>query len=303
MIEGMADCSFTWIVSLDEADITLQHFIRKRLGDQYSLKQIKKCLENNSCEVNGRKERFASIRLAPFDQIVFHGVNQQLPDSSVPDFDKKRVLYVDDAVLIYDKPPGVVCEEKGIVSLLKKAYPSLFLVHRLDKDTSGALVFARSKMAYDSLLRLFRERAVSKEYLAFVDRIPSTKKGNIEFPMAKLHDFSGKTLWGVDLKGKHGMKALTGWELLESGNGFALLLCKPLTGRTHQIRVHLNAIGHPILGDTLYGKCYSCTFVPKRLMLHAWKLSFPHPLKPGKIIQVMAPIPEDMIEIKKLCKR
>jgi 23S rRNA-/tRNA-specific pseudouridylate synthase len=146
--------------------------------------------------------------------------------------------------------------------------------------------------------RLFRQHHVSKEYVTIVDGVPNDKKGMIDFPMVPIHRQEGQTRWGVDKLKKSGAKAITNWEVMHRGKDCAMIICRPITGRTHQLRVHLSAIGHPILGDPLYGKRYRCAFVPKRLMLHAWKLSFPHPMNEGKRVDVEAPLPEDIVNAK-----
>lgn len=285
-----------WIVGIGEEGINLQHFIHHKLEGRYSLKQIKKALEKSFCEVNGRREHFASFRLASGDKVALHEGCFDKGLSQTIGFDLSRILYEDEYLLVYNKPPGIVTEEGGLFDLLKTHAPTLALIHRLDKETSGAVIFAKNPLAREGLLKSFKQRNVTKQYLAIVDGMPAKTSGSVDLYLAKSHSYQGQTLWSTSTQKKESLPALTHWTLRSRGTKSSLLLCEPITGRTHQIRVHLHAIGHPILGDALYGRRYQCTAVPPRLMLHAWKLVFPHPID-GSMVQIEAPVPADFRQI------
>lgn len=269
-----------------EDQMKLLDFVATKLSA--SKKQIKRFIETNHCLINNKMERFANTQVNVGDVVEFHEVV-----ASKPTFQPKHILFEDAYLLIYNKPSGVTTDQKGIVELLKP-HGSFFLTHRLDKDTSGAVILAKSKEIEEKLAEAFLNRLVKKEYLALVDGIPKAKEGLIENTLGKIGGFEGQTLYGkVNQGGKH---AKTTWKLGKYFKKEALLHCYPETGRTHQIRVHLSEIGHPILGDYQYGKAFKSSLRPSRQMLHAYRLSFLHPVT-EEPIKVQAPIPKDFQEM------
>ena len=203
-----------------------------------------------------------------------------------PKINIPKILYQDQELLILDKPAEIASESPQLAEM------GGFLVHRLDKGTSGVLIFAKTKVMRDQMFALFRRHQVEKSYLALVDGVPRQSSGSIENQLGKLHEYQGQTLWGVVEKGLY---ACTEWHLERSGTEAALLRCYPKTGRTHQIRVHLNGIGHPILGDHQYGRRFKCHYRPARVLLHAQSVSFPHPTS-GQQLTIEAPLPTDFQE-------
>lgn len=164
-------------------------------------------------------------------------------------------------------------------------------MHRLDRDTSGVLVFAKNAAAYEFLRKAFHNRDVQKTYLAFVYGVPKERSGVINFDIGRSRkDFR---LRSAQPKAKGRLRdALTRYEVIEETNDYALLTMNPETGRTHQIRVHLKAIHHPIVGDTLYSPNHPHTLGINRLGLHAYSLDVPLPS--GGRILITAPIPSDL---------
>jgi tRNA pseudouridine32 synthase / 23S rRNA pseudouridine746 synthase len=183
-----------------------------------------------------------------------------------------KILFEDESLLVVDKPAGVpVIPERDSKDCLQKdlevAHGRLFVVHRLDKDTSGVILFARTADVHRRLNGLFESRQVEKTYLAWVLGSPQREDGVVN---AALREFgSGRT--GVDPRGK---PASTRWRVKRRAGEKTLLEVQPATGRRHQIRVHLYSLGHPVLGDRLYGESRPVGGAP-RLMLHALELSFP----------------------------
>lgn len=163
------------------------------------------------------------------------------------------------------------------------------IVHRLDKDTSGVMVVAKTDLAQRRLSAAFAERTVHKTYLAVVHGIPDDATGRIEGRIGRSPNHRTKMAIRED-----GRDAATEWRVLERFPRHALLACEPVTGRTHQLRVHLKSIDHPILGDPLYGRGrgHMGEAIAPRLMLHAWRLDVPHP-DDGRRVQVEAPVDED----------
>jgi tRNA pseudouridine32 synthase/23S rRNA pseudouridine746 synthase len=190
-------------------------------------------------------------------------------------------LYVDDALLVVNKPAGLLAvpgrgpdKQDCLAALVTQHYPGACVVHRLDMATSGLMLFARNADMQRRLSRVFALRQIDKNYVALVAGTPPAS-GEITLPIGP--DWPNRPLQKVDpLNGK---PALTRFTRLGSCTQGARLLLEPVSGRTHQLRLHLAAIGHPILGDTLYGGAPA-----ERLMLHAAALDFFHPANGEKLV-------------------
>jgi tRNA pseudouridine32 synthase/23S rRNA pseudouridine746 synthase len=185
-------------------------------------------------------------------------------------------------LLVLNKPHGLLCQPglgpelaDSLITRVQRQWPQAKLVHRLDQGTSGLILVALTPALHRELSRLFAERQVHKRYVADVHGVPGQPQGLIELPLAKRQH--RPPLYGVDPAGK---ACSTRWRLLESQGRCSRLALEPLTGRSHQLRVHLQAIGHPILGDPLYGPVASAIGDPlcSRLHLHAAALQW---LDPG----------------------
>ncbi|HWL72180.1 MAG TPA: RNA pseudouridine synthase [Geminicoccus sp.] len=205
-----------------------------------------------------------------------------------------RVLHRDEMVLVIDKPAGlpVHAGPKGGATLdallpwlaFGKGRPP-GLAHRLDRDTSGCLVLGRTKPALARLGELFARGAVTKTYLALVVDVPGLEDGRIDLPLAKR---SAQRGWWME-PSEQGQVAVTDVRVLARQGGVALVEAQPKTGRTHQIRVHLKALGAPLLGDTIYGPAAAGR--SRRLMLHARAIDLPW--LAGVTIRATAPLPAD----------
>ena len=214
------------------------------------------------------------------------------------------ILYEDADVVAVAKPAGLIThtdgrtKEETAEDWFKEKYkietttpPSSGYVHRLDRDTSGVLVFAKNSVAYEFLRKAFHDREVKKEYLAFVYGVPKKKKGTINFDIGRSR--SNFRLRSAQPKAKGLLRdALTHYETLAETDGYSLMKMTPETGRTHQIRVHLKAIHHPIVGDSLYSPNHPSALGISRLGLHAYMLNLPLPS--GSQILITAPIPSDL---------
>jgi RluA family pseudouridine synthase len=277
----------SWRVSEKDSGLKLVSFLQEQFEGRYSSRKLKHSIENNLCKVNAVVERFASRRLKSGDRVQFDESSIVEVPAQVFEVDKSRILYEDESLLFYDKPAGLSSDESGIALL----FNTYFLVHRLDRGTTGVLVLAKSAGVKEVLIELFREFAVKKVYLALVDGVLEKKRGSIENYLGNVSTDKNQARWDKVPKSK-GKFAKTSWELVQQGPNAALVKCRPETGRTHQIRVHMKILGHPILGDYTYAKKYRCSYHAKRCMLHALTLSFPHPVT-GKQIEVEAPLPED----------
>jgi tRNA pseudouridine32 synthase/23S rRNA pseudouridine746 synthase len=202
------------------------------------------------------------------------------------------ILYADDHLIVADKPSGLLSvpgrgPAKADCAILRAAqfFPDALTVHRLDMATSGLILFARGKEMQRALSALFERGEVEKAYLADVLGAPSPAAGEIDLPL--ITDWPRRPRQMVDpVLGK---PSLTRYETLSSVDGLARLSLTPLTGRSHQLRVHLASIGHPILGDELYAHAQALAARP-RLALHAARLAFAHPAT-GERMAFEAPCP------------
>jgi len=199
------------------------------------------------------------------------------------------ILYEDADIIAVNKPSGVLTTELQF---------GVGYVHRLDRDASGVLVFAKNEKAYDFLRKAFRDREVKKTYFAFVYGVPKNKKGVIDFDIGRSRkDFR---LRSAQPKAKGKLRdAVTRYEVIGEKDGDALLKVNPETGRTHQIRVHLKAIHHPIIGDSLYATHRPAALGISRLGLHASEIDLPLPAgrqgsTSGGRVSIAAPIPPDL---------
>jgi 23S rRNA pseudouridine1911/1915/1917 synthase len=217
------------------------------------------------------------------------------------------VLYEDDAVLVVDKPAGVVVHPGGgrqrgtLASGLINRYPELVgvgtpgrwgLVHRLDKDTSGALLVARTDDAFQTLVEAIRRRRVGRVYTALVEGRLRAPTGTIEAPIGR--DPSRPTRRTLTVTGKYARTHYEVTAVYEESN-VSLLEVRLDTGRTHQIRVHMTSIDHPVVGDVVYGAIRKDLGAP-RTFLHASRLEFAHPVG-GERLEVEAPLPADLIGV------
>lgn len=203
-------------------------------------------------------------------------------------------LYLDDSMLVVDKPSGLLAVpgrgEAGLdnqAARVQAAVADALVVHRLDMSTSGLMLFARGKEMQRRLSHAFAQREVHKEYIAVVDGLVGTEHGEIDLPL--LTDWPNRPKQKVDFA--DGKPALTRYTVLErdAARGTTRVLLEPVTGRSHQLRVHLLALGHPIAGDALYAPPEALAKAP-RLLLHAQSLALPHPVD-GRPMRFHSPAP------------
>ncbi|MEM8987825.1 MAG: pseudouridine synthase [Pseudomonadota bacterium] len=214
-----------------------------------------------------------------------------------PPTEPLRVVHVDADLLVADKPSGLLtvpgkAAEHGdcLEARVQAAYPGAAIVHRLDMDTSGLVVMARTRAAHRHLGQQFEKRRVAKTYIARVWGALSAEAGTVEAPI--LCDWPNRPKQMVDFA--RGRAALTDWrvlqrEVLPGGASVSRVEMFPRTGRSHQLRVHMLSLGHPILGDNFYAHSQAFEAAP-RLQLHAERLGFRHP-KGGEVCAFVSPCP------------
>lgn len=279
-----------WEVSRHEGGQKLIAFLSDRVLPGTSRRYLKRLIEANCCEVDGEKERFASRSLRPGQRVTFE---EGAPEKLVA-FQKVLsidVLYEDESCLVINKPAGVVCDAQDLLRRLSERWPRLSLVHRLDRETTGALLLAKTEACGQALEALFRAREVSKEYLAFLEGVPPESSGVMRDFVGKVSRPGEVLRWGVVERGK-GKEAHTRWERLQVRGHVSLVRCYPTTGRTHQLRVQWQARGCPILGDFHYCRRFQGPYRPERVLLHAAKLSFIHPEQRCQLVIEAAPFPD-----------
>jgi 23S rRNA pseudouridine1911/1915/1917 synthase len=262
-----------------------------------------------SVTVNGKVVTARSHRLELGDDVEVPEVVGKAavvvePDATVP----LTVVYDDADVIVVDKAPGVVVHPGTgnttgtLVNALVHRYPELVgvgepyrpgLVHRLDADTSGLMVVARTAAAYDDLTEQMAVRSIERLYDALVWGTFETPSGRIDAPVGRSRRHPTRMAMAAD-----GRPAMTDYEVVATYRDpveVSLLRCRLHTGRTHQIRVHLSGIGHPVVGDPLYAGVRQSLAVP-RLWLHAAELAFDHPVT-GQRLTFSAPVPDDLASV------
>ena len=198
-----------------------------------------------------------------------------------------QLVHEDETLLVLDKPAGLLSvpgrtEPDCLEARAQERFPGALTVHRLDMATSGLLVMARSKEALAHLGKQFEKRQTEKRYIAVVQGLPEADSGTVDAPLRC--DWPNRPLQMICQE--HGRSAVTHWEVLERTGDRTRLALTPVTGRSHQLRVHLASIGHPILGDEWYGDGGSAP----RLLLHAEALKLRHPVG-GAWVHFHAPVP------------
>jgi 23S rRNA pseudouridine955/2504/2580 synthase len=305
----MTDTTDTVTVSGEDGSVRLDRWFRRHypaLGHG----RLEKLLRTGRIRVDGRRARSSdrvvagqAICLPPFDQMATPAP-QAMRQASPGDEAMLRdaVLHRDNAVIVLNKLPGLAVQGgSGTVRHLDGMLDALRfgsdhrprLVHRLDRDTSGVLVVARTPSAAAFLTRAFRDKTTRKIYWALVVGQPELQQGRIGLGLAKLPGRGGERVRTDPEEGKH---AVTFYSVIDTAGGsVSWLALLPVTGRTHQLRAHCAAIGTPILGDLKYGAAAAyLAGVPgaRQLQLHARALSIPHP--DGTTLRITAPLPSHM---------
>ncbi len=282
---------------------------------QVSLSRVKAgaLIRNGAVLLNGRVVRKPAHLVHPGDTVRVTEGGERASESHITPVNLKlSILYEDEACLVIQKPagiamhpaPGLAKDEPtilhGVAFLFRNQrgkLPALpfsaasVLVHRLDRETTGCLLIAKSPQAHTALQKQFKDRTIRKTYLAAVAGVPAESEAHIDAPIGR--HVSQRTKMSV-MGATHARSAQTTYHVLSATSGAALLACDLHTGRTHQIRVHLSAIGHPVLGDATYTSPMSERIAEEKgihsLSLHAWKLTFRSPAAKKKTT-VVAPLP------------
>lgn len=289
------------VVPSDKAGARLDRFVAEACPD-LSRSYLQKLIEAKSITVDGKAAK-AATRLTP-GAIVRVSIPPPRPATMLEERIPLNIVYEDEDLLVVDKPAGLVVHPAPghpggtLVNALLARYPNLRItdtlrpgiVHRLDKDTSGLMVVARNDRAFASLVDQMKKREVVKEYLVLVHGRLSVDEGVVDAPIGR--DPRHRKMMAVVPGGK---PARTLFRVVERLDSYTLVKARLETGRTHQIRVHFASIGHPVVGDRVYGPRKAEVQIDRQF-LHAHRLSFKLP-GTGRVVDFESPLPADLRQV------
>jgi len=279
-----------------------------------SRERLKALIRSGAVESSGKPLRDPATKVRG-DESFRVAVPEPAPAHNEPQDIPLKIVFEDDHLLVVDKPAGLVVHPAagnfdgtlvnallhhcggGLSGIGGVARPGI--VHRIDKDTSGLLVVAKTDVAHEGLAKQFAAHSVDRRYLAIVTGVPKSSEGIIDAPLA-LSSSNRKNIAIVE--GDRGKRAVTHWKRVEFLSDAALVECRLETGRTHQVRVHMASIGHPLVGDPVYGRSEKThgkilkELQFQRQALHATELGFTHPVTKHRL-SFSSPMPPDMQEL------
>lgn len=304
---------------MDEFRFTVPELMEEERIDKYisgmvdtlSRSYLQKLIKENAVSVNGAPVK-ANYRVKAEDEIVFY-----LPEAVEPDIEPEdialSILYEDEDLLLINKPKGMVVHPaaghysgtvvnavlyhcrghlSGINGIMRPG-----IVHRIDKDTTGSLVICKTDAAHADVARQLKEHTITRRYRAIVHGLFAEEEGTIDTPIGRHPTERKKMAAGVS----NGRTAVTHYRTLQRFEGYTYLECMLETGRTHQIRVHMASIGHPLLGDEVYGNRKS-PFKLEGQTLHAMTLGLQHP-RDGRYLEIEAPLPDYFVRLLQILKK
>ena len=280
---------FVVLYEMPSEKVRLDTFLANTFDASRSRSLWQKYIKSGAVQVNGQVVTSPKTEIETTDEITVELPEQTADATDIP------VLYEDEDIVVINKPAGVLTHAKGGISQEHTVADMLQplttfasdtnragIVHRLDRETSGVLVGARTPAAAEFLQKQFAQRTTKKTYIAIVEGVPKHTEALIDLPIGRSP--AKPSTFRVDPKGK---SAQTTYYVLDVQNDKSLVKLQPKTGRTHQLRVHMAHIGHPIVGDIVYGKS------AQRMFLHAYQLELTAPN--GERMTFTAPIPEEFL--------
>lgn len=291
---------FCFQISSEQEDERIDKCIVS-LMDSLSRSYIQKMIREGNVAVNGRPVR-QNFRVSADDEVSFllpEAVEPQILPEDIP----LDILYEDDDLLVVNKPKGMVVHPaaghyshtlvnavlfhcrgqlSGINGVLRPG-----IVHRIDKDTTGSVLICKNDAAHRSIARQLKEHSIVRRYRAIVCGSLKEEEGTVDAPIGR--DPSDRKKMAINRK--NGKEAVTHYRVLQRFSGYTCIECRLETGRTHQIRVHMASLGHPLLGDAVYGPKKSPFSFLEGQTLHAMILAFVHPVT-GEYVETCAPLPE-----------
>nr|WP_272819469.1 RluA family pseudouridine synthase [Scytonema hofmannii] len=298
---------------ISSKDVRLDRYLSQELPN-LSRSRIQQLIEQGNVHLNGKLCISKKISVKAGDNITLK-IPEAEPLELKPEEIPLDILYEDSSLLIINKPAGLVVhpapghQDGTLVNAILAHCPNLpgiggvqrpGIVHRLDKDTTGAIVIAKTEQAHQALQAQLKAKTAGREYLGIVYGAPKKESGTINLPIGR-HPVDRKKMAVVPVE-KGGRLAVTHWKLRERLGNYTLMHFQLETGRTHQIRVHSAQIGHPIVGDPIYSSGHSVGVNLPGQALHAWKLKLQHPVS-GESIEVTAPLPQIFTTLLEVLRR
>ncbi|MEB3336698.1 MAG: RluA family pseudouridine synthase [Leptolyngbyaceae bacterium] len=300
-------------LQVEESATRLDRWLAEQLPD-VSRSRLQKLIEQGNVHINDQVCTSKKETLHRGDRVQLH-----IPDAEPLDLQAESIpldiLYEDESLLILNKPVGLVVhpapghEAGTLVNALLAHCPTLpgiggvqrpGIVHRLDKDTSGAIAIAKTDQSHQHLQAQFKTKTARRTYLAIIHGVPATASGTIDQPIGR-HPTDRKKM-AIVPEEKRGRRAVTHWEILERLGNYTLMQFELETGRTHQIRVHSAFIGHPVVGDPVYSSGRSLGVNLPGQALHAWRLRLQHPISEA-LIEVTAEPPAIFTKLLDILRR
>ena len=296
-----------YVVSEEQAGQRLDHFLVAAL-DGISRTAVQRMISAGQALVDGRASK-AGYLLRSGDTVAISALQSERHAPEIqPQPTPLAIVYEDQDLLVVNKPAGMVVHPaRGhfgdtLLDMLLARYPEMGqfgdsehpgIVHRLDKDTSGLLIVAKNMRAQAALVEQMKQHAIIKRYLALVEGVVALDAGSIDAPIGRDPRYRQQ----MAITTASSREARTHFRIVQRFSRHTLLLLQLETGRTHQIRVHLQAIGYPVVGDPVYGPTGKHDTLPlSRQFLHAYQLAFNHPIT-GQRIELEAPLPKDLEQI------
>lgn len=282
-----------------QADVRIDRYLAE-VSEGLSRSYIQKLLKSGGVLVNGLAVK-ASYNVCPGDAVVLDVLEAVEPEIQEEEMDLD-ILYEDQDVILVNKPKGMVvhpaaghysgtlvnglmahCRDQlsGINGVMRPG-----IVHRIDKDTTGVLIACKNDFAHNRIAAQLKEHSITRSYLAIVHGVIKEEEGTIDAPIGR-HPVERKKM---SINEKNGRSAVTHYQVLQRFSRYTYIQCRLETGRTHQIRVHMAYLGHPLLGDAVYGPA-KCLYRLKGQTLHAGILGFIHP-RSREYVEFTAPLPE-----------
>lgn len=298
----IADSS-QWNVGEDDGGQRVDRYVVSALAD-ISRSSVQQMIADGEVLVNGRTCKPGQVLKVGDNVRIIQDAAKTHTISAKPRLMPLDIVYEDEELLVINKAAGMVVHpapghiDDTLVNALLARYPDMEgveglrpgIVHRLDKDTSGLIIVAKRARMQAAMIEQMKQHQVEKRYLALVEGVFSVDQGSIDAPIGR--DPRHRQQMAITATGSR--EARTHFRVLERFRRHTLLLLQLETGRTHQIRVHLKAIGHPVVGDPVYGSGNTRGNLSlKRQFLHAYQLKFVHPIT-GKVLELEAPLPEDL---------
>ncbi|MTJ50195.1 RluA family pseudouridine synthase [Dolichospermum sp. UHCC 0259] len=300
-------------IQVTENSDRLDRYLSQELSD-LSRSRIQQLIEQGHVQVNEKICTSKKINLKTGDRITLEIPTIQ-PLEVIAENIPLDILYEDDELIILNKPAGLVVHpapghpDGTLVNAILAHCPNLpgiggvqrpGIVHRLDKDTTGAIAIAKTDLAYQHLQAQLQAKTARREYLGLIYGVPKTETGTINLPIGRNpQDRKKMAILAVEDGGRN---AITHWRVKERFGNYTLIHFQLETGRTHQIRVHSAKMGHPIVGDPIYSSGHSLGVNLPGQALHAWKLQLQHPTS-GDLVAVTAPLPRSLTTLLEVLRR